>query len=293
MLAVQVQKQIGCTASGFALDVDIQIEAGSFSAIQGQSGAGKSTLLRILAGLSSPDSGLVQWKNNLWFSGAKKKNLAPGKRKIGLVFQDYSLFPNMSVEKNLSFAASSKSKETKQWISQLLEMAGLNDFSHRKPHQLSGGQQQRVALIRALVNRPEILLLDEPLSALDPRWRERLQEDILKIHRKFKLTTVMVSHDVGEVFKMAGHVVFMHGGKVVECGSPSDIWMKDKEVSGKVQFSAEILSISPDGPLSVLVLRTESGQVRVVSAPEEVAHLKLGDKVLVASKAFNPIIVKQ
>lgn len=295
MLEIKVKKTLekkNKEQKGFLLDVNCDIKEGSFAALKGESGAGKSTLLRILAGLSTPDEGILKWKEEDWFNHQKRKNLSPGKRKIGMVFQDYSLFPNMSVRKNLDFAANSKGDEIQSWISKLLRISGLEIFSHRKPHQLSGGQKQRVALIRALVNKPGLLLLDEPLSALDPWWRTQLQNEILKMHKDFNLTTVLVSHDMQEVVKMAEEVFLMHEGKVVKSGNPSEIWMKGK-LSSKVRFSGLVMDIKKDGLLTVLMIQSEEEIIKVVSLPDEVSNINVGDRVMVATKAFNPIVVKE
>ncbi|GKT31793.1 molybdenum ABC transporter ATP-binding protein, partial [Aduncisulcus paluster] len=164
---------------------------GDFVALAGQSGSGKTTLLRILAGLEEAQ-GTIQVGDESWLDDTK--SLPVQKRKIGFVFQDYALFPNMSVEENLLYVTKDKLLADK-----LLEMIELSELRDRFPNTLSGGQKQRVSLCRAMMNKPKLLLMDEPLSALDPNMRTKLQYEILTLHKEFGTTTIMVSHDPSEI----------------------------------------------------------------------------------------------
>jgi len=211
------------------LDISLEIEDGEFLVIRGDSGGGKSTFLRILAGLESA-SGNIRVDGDIWLSS--NRFLPPQKREIGFVFQDYALFPNMSVEQNLLFVT--KDKELAKYLLEITELLTLKD---RYPDSLSGGQQQRVAICRALMRRPKLLLMDEPLSALDPNMRLKLQEQILTLHKEFKTTTVMVSHDLAEIYRLADRVVVMGSGKILDITTPNSI------LSDRLEFRGKVLSL--------------------------------------------------
>ncbi|MEY4134867.1 MAG: hypothetical protein RL386_1217 [Bacteroidota bacterium] len=210
------------TAAGKGyLDLRIALEKGVLVAITGPSGSGKTTLLRMLAGLLHPREGKIVHDGEIWLDTAAGIRRRPQDRQAGMVFQDYALFPNMTVHENLRFAlAKAGSREI---VGELVGMFELRELLGRFPRQLSGGQQQRVALARALVRRPSLLLLDEPLSALDPLLRSRLQDYVLEVHQRYGLTTLLVSHDYGEIKKMAGWMIRMDNGRIVEAGSPSEL----------------------------------------------------------------------
>jgi molybdate transport system ATP-binding protein len=287
MIFADIRKKLIGTEGVFDLDISIEIKEKSFVAIFGKSGSGKTTLLRILAGLTEPDDGIIQVSNETWFNQAKRRNLSPQKRKTGYLFQDFALFPNMTVRGNLEFAEN----KDKKYIDYLLEMTNLTEIQDRKPDTLSGGQKQLVALARALVRKPEILLLDEPLSALDREMRLKLQEEIQKIHKELRITIIMVTHDIGEVFKLANHVYVIEKGVIEKQGGPSSIFLEQK-ISGKFKFTGEILDIKKNDVVYILTILIGNNFVKVIATEEEIVDLKIGDTVLVASKAFNPIIFK-
>lgn len=203
-------------AGAFDLMVDIEIARGAFVVLTGPSGAGKTTLLRILAGFQMPDRGRVEVGGKVWTDRERGAHLAVKRRSIGFVFQDYALFPNMTVRGNLDYALGRRAKPGE--AERLLEMAGLEKLAYACPATLSGGQKQRLALIRALARRPELLMLDEPLSALDPDLRLRLQDELLRLHRDFATTTLMVSHDPLEAVRLADRVIRMESGRIVADG---------------------------------------------------------------------------
>jgi len=203
MIKVDIKKDIG-----FELDIAFSLKQGDFLALSGVSGSGKTTLLRVIAGLERA-SGVVEVFGKIWQD--KTNFLPPQKREIGFVFQDYALFTNMSVEQNLLFV-----KNDKTLANRLLELIGLFALKGRYPNSLSGGQQQRVALARALMKRPKILLLDEPLSALDFQMRNTLQEEIAKVHKEFNLTTILVSHNRAEILKLANKEIVIESGKIIK-----------------------------------------------------------------------------
>ena len=191
----------------FTLEVNLSIKQGEFVAVTGPSGSGKTSLLRILAGLEDAQ-GVIEVEGREWLG---KSFLPPQKREVGFVFQDYALFENMSVIENLLFV--SKDRELAEY---LLKTTELIELKGRFPNTLSGGQKQRVALCRALMRRPKLLLMDEPLSALDNKIRFKLQDEIKALHKEFKMTTVMVSHDFAEIFRLSNRVLRLENGKVVE-----------------------------------------------------------------------------
>lgn len=289
MIALSIRKALHASNGQMSFDVDLELEEGSFTAIQGKSGAGKTSLLRMIVGLMSPDSGSIQVNNETWFNSQSKTDLAIQKRKVGYVFQDYALFPNMTVIQNLQFAQDKKGNTS--MVSDLVEVMELGDLQKVKPELLSGGQKQRVALARALVQKPKLLLLDEPLSALDFEIRQKLQAYILVAHKDFGLTTLMVTHDIAETLKMADYMLVLEEGKLVQKGKPADVLI-DRSISGKFQFTGEIVAIKQEEIVSIISVLVGKELVRVISEQNESQNFSVGDKVLVASKAFNPILKK-
>ncbi len=289
MITLSLQKQLKTAAGDVHLSLDGTIQKQEFITLYGKSGVGKTTTLKMIAGLLSPDEGEILVHEKPWVNVNRKIHLSPQKRKVGFVFQDYALFPNMSVEENLSFAQSGKND--KKGIDDLIEITDLGNLKDRKPNTLSGGQQQRVALARALVQRPEILLLDEPLSALDHEMRVTLQDYILKVHREFRLTTFLVSHDIPEIIKMSDRLWHFEGEKATLIDDPMDLFSEHR-ISGKFQFTGEVLELVPQGFIYIVTVLIGNNLVKVMADEQEGKLLKIGDKVMVASKAFNPVIQK-
>lgn len=271
------------------LNVDVTIPKGEFVTLYGKSGAGKTSILRILAGLMQPEKGKVEVEGIIWYDSKKNISLSPQKRKVGLVFQEYALFPNMTVKENLEYAL--PKGDSSAIIDELIEIVELGDLKNRKPHSLSGGQQQRAALARSLIQKPQLLLLDEPLSALDAEMRSKLQQYIVRLHREYHLTTIMVSHDVSEILKMSDLVIELTHGKITKTGTSQDVF-GHKELSGKFQFTGEILTIEKQDVIHIISVIIGNELVKVVADEKEANKLTIGDKVIVASKAFNPVIKK-
>jgi putative spermidine/putrescine transport system ATP-binding protein len=205
--------------------INLNVEKGELVTLLGPSGCGKSTLLRCLAGLESVSSGKIYLDN------ADITNLSPKQREIGMVFQQYSLFPNMTVEQNVGFGLSIKRIEkrlVREKVKTMLDLVGLSEKLKEYPNQLSGGQQQRVALARALVMEPKVLLLDEPMSAIDALLRRNLQIEIRRIQRRLKITTIFVTHDQDEAMVMSDKIHLFNVGALEQSGIPTDLYTKPK-----------------------------------------------------------------
>lgn len=292
-ITANIYKHLQGVNGAFALETNLQIDRGEFVALYGPSGVGKTTLLRCLAGLDHPTSGEIhvqaQGQNQTWFDDKQRIQLAPQHRRVGYMFQDYALFPNMTVRDNIAFGL--RNGADKQRVDELLAMMELGGLQHHRPAILSGGQKQRVALARVLVSEPEMLLLDEPLSALDPTIRASLQDEILKLQRSLGITTIMVSHDVGEVYKLASRVLVMEAGKIVQQGTPVEVFSAG-QTSGKFRFTGEILVIEAMDVMFALTVLVGNQIVRVVAMPDEASDLQVGDTVMLVSKAFNPMVIK-
>lgn len=281
MIEINIKKPLHGSNGEMILDIDLQIQEGDFIALAGRSGSGKTTLLRILAGLESAE-GNIHVGNEIWQN--KEVYKAVQKRGIGFVFQDYALFPNMNVLQNLLYVNKDLKLATK-----LLELTELGELSNRMPATLSGGQQQRVSLCRALMNRPKVLLMDEPLSALDPHMRTKLQNEILMLHREFKTTTIFVSHDPSEMYRLANRVVVMEQGKITQDGNARDVLLKTNG-SQKFSFEGELLDVRKVDVIYVAIISIGQQIVEVVVSENEVENLNIGDTVRVGTKAFAPTI---
>ncbi|WP_353662945.1 ATP-binding cassette domain-containing protein [Hydrogenimonas sp. SS33] len=283
MIAIDIEKPLQGGSGAMTLQVKLEVEAKGFLAVAGESGSGKTTLLRIVAGLEEA-RGKIVVGDEVWLDG--KKALPPQKRRIGFVFQDYALFENMTVLQNLLFVENDKTLAR-----HLLNLSGLEELSHRHPATLSGGQKQRVALCRAMMKRPRLLLMDEPLSALDPAMRARLQFDILRLHKEFGTTTFMVSHDPSEIYRLADRVIVLECGRVVRDGTPADVLLRTSG-SQKFSFKGELLEILRRDVIHVAVIAIGQQIVEVVLDEAEAENLSAGDIVTVSTKAFAPVVMK-
>jgi molybdate transport system ATP-binding protein len=281
MIKINIDKKLHGASGEMHLNLHLDIEEGSFVAIAGQSGSGKTTLLRILAGLEEAE-GRIEVGDEVWLDEGRA--LAPQKRGIGYVFQDYALFSNMSVEQNLLFV-----KRDKALANYLMRITELTELKERFPNSLSGGQKQRVALCRAMMNRPKILLMDEPLSALDPVMRTKLQHEILRLHKEFGTTIIMVSHEPSEIYRLASRVLMLALGRVVSDGTPKEVLLKTTG-SQKFAFEGEVLEVIRVDVLYVAIISIGQQLVEVVIGKGEAENLKIGQRISVSTKAFSPNI---
>ncbi|MEU4079349.1 spermidine/putrescine ABC transporter ATP-binding protein [Streptomyces venezuelae] len=256
--------------------LDLTVPQGSFFALLGASGCGKTTTLRMIAGLEDPTTGTV-------FLGDKDvTDLPPYKRPVNTVFQSYALFPHMDITENIAFGLRRRGiKSVKKQVDEMLELVQLGDKARHKPHQLSGGQQQRVAVARALINHPQVLLLDEPLGALDLKLRRQMQLELKRIQTEVGITFVHVTHDQEEAMTMADQVAVMNGGRVEQLGAPADLY-ENPQTTFVANFlgtsnliEAEVLETGAD-----VVVTAGGGKLRV-PGDRCTSAARQGGKVLV------------
>ena len=243
----------------------LSVPPGSLLSLLGPSGCGKTTTLRIIAGFEHPDTGAVR------INGADVTRQAPRLRSIGMVFQNYSLFPHLNVHENVAFGLTMRKEPRRlvdQRVGEMLDLVQLPGFESRYPRELSGGQQQRVALARALITRPSILLLDEPLGALDKNLRESMQFELRRIQRQLGITSVLVTHDQEEALTMSDVVAVMHEGRIVQAGAPREIYERPNtrfvsEFLGTSNVFRGIVSGSDDHGVSTVTLEQGDARIRV------------------------------
>ncbi len=289
MIEIDIHKKLNSAKGEMFLEVQLSIEPRSFVTLFGKSGAGKTSLLRIISGLMKPERGKILVNKDTWLDLEKGINVSPQKRKLGYVFQDYALFPNMTVFENLHFAL--EKGQTKKGINELVELMELGDLQKQKPLHLSGGQKQRVALARALVQKPSILLLDEPLSALDSEMRNKLQLYLLKVHREFKLTTILISHDVSEIQKLADKVFEIQEGKIIRQGRTSEIFSPQKSLA-QMELQGELLAIRAQGLAYELTIQLGKNTIVIKTSLAEGKALKVGDTLALSLEHHQPAIKK-
>ena len=242
-------------------DVSLDVNEGEFICFLGPSGCGKTTLLRIIAGLETPDTGDIQ------FNGGHLTDIPARARNFGIVFQSYSLFPNMSVARNIAYGLECRKwpgNEIPERVAAMLALVNLADQADKYPHQLSGGQQQRVALARALAPKPVMLLLDEPLSALDAKVREELRGEIKDLQSRLRITTIMVTHDQHEAMEVADRIVVMNRGRIEQQGRPVDLY--DRPVNRFVAEFIGRMNVIRDGSGTLAGIRPEQVELAAGAA---------------------------
>src|SRR5438067_1047726 len=286
--------------------IQIQLGEGEFLSLLGPSGCGKTTALRLVAGFDRPDGGRIV------VEGKDITNVSPNKRDMGMVFQAYSLFPNLSARQNVEFGLRIRGKDKgdrKKRVAELLELVGLGHAGDRYPHQLSGGMQQRVALARALAIEPRVLLLDEPLSALDAKVRVQLREEIRRIQLELGITTLYVTHDQEEALSVSDHVAVMYRGRIEQMGAPAEMYsapatpfvaefigtmnrLEGTVVDGGVDHGGRKLQIEaahgrPQGQRVLVLVRPETVEVDRANGASAAPNTLVGD--IVKQKFLGPV----
>ena len=286
MIDFAIQKKLHTADGEMQLHIDCVFESGKFISIYGSSGAGKTSVLRMLAGFMKPDNGCIKMNDVVWFNASQRINVEPQQRRIGFVFQDYALFPNMNVRENIAFALNKN--DNKNIIDELLELTGLSMLASRKIQTLSGGQKQRVALARAIATKPSLLLLDEPLSAIDNTMRVQLQATLLEVHKRFNLTTVLVSHDMDEIIKLSDAVIYIEQGIIKQNTTPASFFLNG---DNRPTLTGNVVSVEANGTEKFTVILIKNRIVKINSTQHHI-NFKPGQKVEIVYENTMPVIRK-
>ena len=278
-------------------NISLEISKGEFITLLGSSGCGKTTTLRIIAGLEQPDAGSV------WLDGREVTGLEPNQRDVNTVFQNYALFPHMNVAENIGYGLKLKKvpkSEIRKKVSQMLELVQLEGYEKRKPSELSGGQKQRVAIARALVNNPKVLLLDEPLGALDLQLRRAMQIELKHLQKKLGITFIYITHDQEEAINMSDRIAVMRDGRIEQIGTPDEIYNHPKTsyvatfvgnanilhgVAESIQGQNAIVKIGNDK----VIVKLETSQQNTEDTGGK-QHLAAGEKVTLAVRSENILL---
>lgn len=245
-------------------NLNMEIKKGEFLTLLGPSGCGKTTTLRMIAGFETPTNG------NIYVEGQEIQNTEPYDREVNTVFQNYALFPHMNIYDNVAFGLSIKrvkKEEIKKRVMEMLELVQLIGYENRKPDQLSGGQKQRVAIARALINRPKVLLLDEPLGALDLKLRKQMQFELKRLQRKLGITFIYVTHDQEEALTMSDRIAIMYGGNLEQIGTPREIYERpvSKFVADFIGESNIFYGVTSINEANIASVKVENGEVSVTA----------------------------
>lgn len=287
MIVIDIHKSLSFQNEASAMYVNTVIEKGSFTAVYGSSGAGKTSLLKMLAGLMKPDKGNIIANDAVWFNSEKKIDLQTKERGLGFVLQNHMLFPNMTIQRHLDYAKGEKKQGS--LIDELVELAELDDLRHQKPDKLSGGQQQRLALIQTLIRQPAILFLDEALSAQDKEMRIKLQNYLSDIHNKWRMTILMVTHDIPEMLKLSDRALVMNQGEIVKDVPPIELF-GSKKLEANYNLRSELVSITQGGIGFKLKVLVGENLIDLEIRKEDLNGLSPGDKIEMTSETFNPSI---
>lgn len=289
MIEIRIQHPLTSADGADMLKPDLQIAAQQSACLSGASGAGKTTLLRIIAGLLTPQQGFIRAGDQIWLDTERGICLPPQQRRVGMVFQDYALFPHMTVQANIAYALA---RSQPALVTHLLQLTGLQALAQRKPAQLSGGQQQRVALARALAriwDQPgSLLLLDEPLSALDAETRSQLQDVLQQAMQQSGCTSLLVSHDMAEIFRLCQQVFVLEHGRIARSGSPEQVFLQGGQ-AGQLTLQAKVLAVRREEVVYVLSLLIGQEVTEVFASAEQAAGLRPGDRIAVAARSITPL----
>jgi iron(III) transport system ATP-binding protein len=277
-------------------DVSFTIEQGEFFTLLGPSGCGKTTTLRCVAGLERPQSGKIHLRGRAVFDAEERVFVVPNQRNIGMVFQSYAIWPHLTVFNNVAFplkaAGQRNVKSTHDKVARALDLVGLGGFEERPATQLSGGQQQRVALARALVKEPDLLLLDEPLSNLDTKLRERMRSELKRLQRELGITTLYVTHDQMEGILLSDRIAVMNGGRILQLGKPDEVYERpDSQFVADFMGSTNLLRgilRKEVGAAALAVVETDFGPLLCSFA----AALASGSRVVISVRPENIKITK-
>jgi len=287
--------------------VDLELADGEFFSMLGPSGSGKTTCLRMIAGFDRPTAG------HIYLYGQDVSNLPPYERDVNTVFQDYALFPHMTVDDNIAYGLMIKGVEKKERmrrVDDMLDLVRLPGFGYRKPSQLSGGQRQRVALARALINHPKVLLLDEPLGALDLKLRQQMQVELKNIQREVGITFIFVTHDQEEALTMSDRIAVFSEGRIEQIGTPAEIYetpaspfvagfvgtsnLISGEVAKRLTGSEQVFSVRPEKVhLGSANDVTEQGMISLDGVVRDVVYLGLFTRYLVEAEGVDLVVVEQ
>ena len=285
-LSVNIEKKIG----DFHLKVNFDA-VNEVMSLLGASGCGKSMTLKCIAGIEKPDKGKIVLNGEILFDSEKGINLPPQKRKVGYLFQQYALFPNMTVEQNIACGVREKNKR-EEITHSLIRSMNLEGMEKKKPHQLSGGQQQRVALARILANEPEVLLLDEPFSALDSYLRFQLEREVQKIIRTFGKTVILVSHDRDEVFRLTDSIGIMADGALDVVGEKKEIFANPKTKMGAILTGCKNISEIERINCECIYAKDWGVKLNVQDITDEITHvgIRLHDLQIVEDQRANTFL---
>ena len=283
MVEIDIKKHL--KGSTFDLEIKTQISQNSIVCIYGSSGAGKTSLLRLITGLDTPTNGIIKVNTQTWFDSLQKQNLSPKQRNIGYVPQVNSLFLNMTVRQNLEFALL-KNQPT-SIISELLNILELKAFSDKRIDLLSGGEKQRVAIAQALVQKPKLLLLDEPFSAIDQLMTKNIQQYLLKIHKTFNLTIIFVSHQISDVFALADDVIQMEKGEIIKQGTPSLVFSNQSH-NNSVNSVGIITSFIDNTYMEILI---DNNKLRMPIPAN--TSFNIGDEIILESEVKRVSLVQR
>ena len=293
MLNVAIKKQFASNGrAGFALDAAFSANQG-ITVLFGASGSGKTTTLRSIAGMVTPDAGRISLGDSVYFESGMRVNLAIQKRRVGFVFQDYLLFPHLTAAENVAYGAKSRhDHERRRHVDDMLKLVGVDNAADRRPAELSGGEQQRVALARALASDPTILLLDEPLSAVDVTTRSRLLDEMVEVQRKTGIPFLYVTHSPADAVRIGDHLLLMAEGRIVQQGKPLEIFNAPLNVPAARVVGTENILVGqvaahqPEEGISIVDL----GQCRMVIPGVQLAE---GTRVTLGIRAEDIIISRE
>ena len=278
MMKIQIYKEFFKSSNQFFIDVDFSMKKGSFNALYGGSGSGKTSILNVISGIKYADKGKISISDIVWLDTENKINLPVNKRKIGVVFQNSVLLPHFSVYENILF--SKDKNDSFDLMNELIELFSISDLLNYSTDILSGGQKQKVAIVRALIRNPDLLLLDEPFSAIDTEQRKQIQDSLLKAHQKLKFTALVISHDLEEVVRLSENIFMIENGKIVKEGSAFSLF-ENKDEQEFIKLSGIILSI--ERVEAVQKMKVLIGN-EIHTIEKEKTNHQIGDRVEIEAK---------